>query len=90
MKSVFESSFAHQAQMIFNLLQSAGIPARLDGAFLQGIGGEVPMGNTVRVRVAPERETEARDVIAEWERAPVPTDAEAEAQALAAGVDIGD
>ncbi len=90
MKTVYESTLAIDAQMIHGLLASAGIPARVDGAYLQSIGGEIPLGNAVRVRVPPEREAEARSIIAEWERAPIPTDEQAAAEAAAAGLDEGE
>jgi hypothetical protein len=89
MKTVYESSYAFQAQMIFDLLASAGVPARVDGSYLQSIGGEIPLGNAVRVRVDPEREAEARAIIAEWESAPIPSDEEAAAEAEAAGLGVG-
>ena len=89
MKTVFESTFAFQAQMVCDLLASAGVPARVDGSYLQGISGEIPLGNAVRVRVDPEREAEARAIIAEWEHAPVPSDEAAAAEAEAAGLGTG-
>lgn len=54
--------------MVCDLLSQAGVSARVDGAFLSGAGGELPLGNTVRVRVDPSRAAEAREVIAEWEQ----------------------
>ena len=89
MQTVYESTFAFQAQMVCDLLSAAGIPARVDGSLLQGISGEIPPGNAVRVRVEPEREAEARAIIAEWESAPVPSDEDAAAEADAAGLGAG-
>ena len=66
--SVYECTLAVEAHMICDLLSQAGISARVDGAFLSGAGGELPLGNTVKVRVAPERAAEAREVIADWEK----------------------
>jgi hypothetical protein len=86
MKTVYETTFGFQAQMICDLLISGGVPARVDGAYLQGISGEIPLGNAVRVRVDPDREAEARAIIAEWESAPVPSDEDAAAEAEAAGL----
>jgi hypothetical protein len=43
---------------------------------LQGAVGELPPGGLVRVRVAPERAAEAREIIADWEKAQ-PADAPA-------------
>lgn len=89
METVFETSLAFHAQMICDLLISAGVPARVDGSFLQGISGEIPLGNAVRVRVESARAAEARAIIAEWERAEIPSDEEAAAEAEAAGLGAG-
>ncbi|HEU5137740.1 MAG TPA: DUF2007 domain-containing protein [Steroidobacteraceae bacterium] len=89
METVYETTFAYQAQMICNLLLGAGVPARVDGSYLQSIGGEIPLGNAVRVRVDPARAAEARAIIAEWESAPIPSDDEAAAMADAAGLGAG-
>jgi len=67
-ESVYECTLAVEAHMICDLLTQAGIPARVDGAFLTGAGGDLPLGNTVRVRVDPARAVEARGFIAEWEK----------------------
>ena len=89
METVYATSFAFQAQMICDLLISAGVPARIDGSYLQSIGGEIPLGNAVRVRVEPAHAAEARAIIAEWERAEIPSDEEAAAEADAAGLGAG-
>jgi hypothetical protein len=68
-ESVFECNFAVEAHMICDLLARAGISARVDGEFLSGAGGELPVGSNIKVRVDPSRATEARAVIDEWERA---------------------
>ena len=67
-EKVYECTLAVEAHMICDLLSQAGIPAQVVGAFLSGAGGELPLGNTVKVCVAPERAVEARQVIAEWEK----------------------
>jgi Putative prokaryotic signal transducing protein len=67
-QSVYECTLAVEGHMVCDLLASAGISARVDGEFLTGAGGELPLGNTVRVRVDPSRAAEAREVIAEWEQ----------------------
>ena len=86
METVYETSLGFQAHMVCDLLLAAGVPARVDGAYLQGISGEIPIGNAVRVRVEPDRVAEARAVIAEWERAAIPSDEQAAAEAEAAGL----
>jgi hypothetical protein len=66
--SVYECTLPVEAHMICDLLARAGISARVDGEFLAGAGGELPLGNTIKVRVDPARAAEAREVIDEWQR----------------------
>ena len=65
---VYECTLGVEAHMICDLLARAGISARVDGEFLQGAGGDLPLGNSIKVRVAPENAAEARAVIDEWEK----------------------
>jgi hypothetical protein len=65
---VYECNLAVEAHMVCDLLSQAGISARVDGEFLQSAAGEIPLGNTVKVRVDPSRAAEAREVIADWEK----------------------
>jgi hypothetical protein len=67
-ESVYECTLAVEAHMICDLLAQAGISSRVDGEFLAGAGGELPLGSSIRVRVDPSRAAEARTVIDEWER----------------------
>src|SRR5688500_12933530 len=67
-EKVYECTLAVEAHMICDLLARAGISARVDGEFLAGAGGELPLGSSIKVRVDPTRAVEAREVIAEWER----------------------
>jgi hypothetical protein len=67
-EKVYECTLAVEAHMICDLLARAGISARVDGEFLQGAAGELPLLNTVKVRVEPARAAEAREVIADWEK----------------------
>lgn len=66
--SVYECTLPVEAHMICDLLSQAGIAARVDGEFLAGAGGELPLGNSIKVRVDPASVAEAREVIADWER----------------------
>ena len=68
MKTVFHAPTSLEAHLVQQLLERAGIQSRIDGEFLQGGAGELPPGNLIRVRVAPEQETEAREIIAAWEK----------------------
>jgi hypothetical protein len=67
-EKVYECTLGVEAHMICDLLARAGISARVDGEFLQGAGGDLPLGNSIKVRVAPENAAEARAVIDEWEK----------------------
>ena len=58
--TVYECSLPVEAHMICDLLARAGISARVDGEFLAGAGGDLPLGSSVRVRVNPSRAAEAR------------------------------
>ena len=66
-EKVYACNLAVEAHMVCDLLSQAGISARVDGEFLQSAAGEIPLGNTVKVRVDPARAAEAREVIADWE-----------------------
>lgn len=68
MEKVFEASGTLDAHLIRDLLERAGVPSRIDGEFLTGGIGELPVGNLVAVSVAPEHVAEAREIIAEWEK----------------------
>ena len=80
-EKVYECNFAFQAHLIVDLLSQAGISARIDGEFMPGIAGEIPIGNLVKVRVDPARAAEARDFIDDWEKLESPPDPEPETNA---------
>jgi putative signal transducing protein len=67
-EKVYECTLAVEAHMICDLLARAGVSARVEGEFLAGAGGDLPLGNMVKVRVDPARAAEAREIIAEWEK----------------------
>jgi hypothetical protein len=67
MKSVFEASTGLEAHMILNLLEVRRISGRIEGEYLQGGVGELQAMGFVRVLVAEEDYTEARQIISEWE-----------------------
>jgi hypothetical protein len=67
MKNVFDAANSIEAYMIRNLLEQAGVEARVEGEYLQGGVGELPAGGLVRVLVADQDVAAARSVIAEWD-----------------------
>jgi hypothetical protein len=75
MEKVFEASSGLEAHLIRDLLERAGVPSRIDGEYLTGAMGELPMGSLVSVRVAPEHVAEAREIIADWEKQQAPASA---------------
>lgn len=78
-EKVYECTLPVEAHMICDLLARAGISARVDGEYLAGAGGELPIGSSIKVRVEPARAAEARAVIDEWEKAQPPDSASAAA-----------
>jgi hypothetical protein len=50
-EKVYECTLPVDAHMICDLLARAGISARVDGEFLAGVLGELPVGSTIKVRV---------------------------------------
>jgi Putative prokaryotic signal transducing protein len=88
-ETVFEAQFEFEAQMVRDLLQQAGIPARVDGAFLQSGAGELPPAGLVKVRVPLEHAKDAREIIADWEKAQPEPEAPSTAAASVATPSIG-
>ena len=67
-EKVYECTLPVEAHMICDLLARGGVSARVEGEFLAGGGGDLPLGNMVKVRVDPARAAEAREIIADWEK----------------------
>jgi hypothetical protein len=68
MKRVFEAANHIQAHMVMHVLEQAGVPALVQGEFLQSGAGELPLGNLVGVAVADEDVEIAREIISDWEK----------------------
>lgn len=66
MKLIYEASNSVEAHMILNLLEQAGLSARIDGEYLQGGIGELQAIGVVRVMVDEADYTEAKAIIEEW------------------------
>jgi len=67
MKCIFEASSGLEAHMISNLLQQAGIVARIDGEYLQGGVGELQAMGFVRVLVNDDDYKNAQEIIKAWD-----------------------
>ena len=67
MKCIFEASSGLEAHMISNLLQQAGIVARIDGEYLQGGVGELQAMGFVRVLVNDNDYKNAQEIIKSWD-----------------------
>jgi len=68
MKRVYNAANHIQAHMVMHVLEQAGVPALVQGEFLQSGAGELPVGNLVGVAVDEEDVAIAREIIEDWER----------------------
>jgi hypothetical protein len=69
MKLLYEASNTVEAHMILNLLEQAGLSARIDGEYLQGGVGELQTMGIVRVMVKENDYPDAKSIIQEWDAA---------------------
>jgi hypothetical protein len=67
MKSVYEAGHSVDAHMILHLLEQVGLKACVQGEYLLGAIGELPVNGLVRVMVNDEDYQEAREIIEAWE-----------------------
>ncbi len=68
MKQVYQAANNIQAHMVMHVLEQAGVPALVQGEFLQSGAGELPLGGLVAVAVADEDVAIAREIIEDWEK----------------------
>jgi hypothetical protein len=64
---VYRANDVTEAHIVKGMLESYGIEAFVQGYYLQGAIGELPVSGLVSVAVHNEDETEARDVIKQYE-----------------------
>lgn len=55
------------AHLVRQMLEAEGIPAFIQGEYLQGAVGELPANTEILVRVSDDCYDDARAVVAEWE-----------------------
>lgn len=77
-KTAYDAQNLIDAQLVCDLLHSAGIPARVTGAGLLGAAGELPAIGVVQVMVLEVDLERARAVVADWESGDIPDEAELE------------
>ena len=65
MKVAYHAANVIDAQLVVDLLATAGIPAHVQGSYLSGGIGELPAGELVRVWVATNQLADARQLLAE-------------------------
>ncbi|MFH1599233.1 MAG: DUF2007 domain-containing protein [Pseudomonadota bacterium] len=78
MKTAYDAQNLIDAQLVCDLLHSAGIPARVSGAGLLGAAGELPAIGVVQVLVPDDELERARAVVADWDAGEVPDEEELE------------
>ena len=78
MKNAYDAPNLIDAQLVCDLLHSAGIPARVSGAGLLGAAGELPAIGVVQVLVPDDELERARAVVADWDAGEVPDEEELE------------
>jgi len=69
MQKVFSARDITEAHIIKGLLESHDIPAQVDGAYLQGAFGELPVVDLITVSVAKEQVMHAKKLIEEYDQA---------------------
>jgi hypothetical protein len=67
MRTVFQAANALEAHLVADLLARSHIEARIEGEFLAGGIGDLPVVGLVRVVVNEDDVEVARSLIAQWE-----------------------
>jgi len=67
MQIVYRAANLSDAHLIRQLMEAEGIPAFVQGEYLQGAVGELPANTEVLVRVPDEHVDAARAVVDDWE-----------------------
>ena len=68
MQIAYRAANLSDAHLLRQLMEAEGIPAFIQGEFLQGAVGELPANTEVFVRVPDGHVEAARAVVEEWER----------------------
>jgi len=87
MKPAYDAQNLIDAQLVCDLLHSAGIPARVTGAGLLGAAGELPAIGVVQVLVLEDDLDRARAIVADWDAGDIPDEDELERLAMQSPAD---
>ena len=68
MRQVFEASDMLEAHVVKGLLQQEGVTGFIQGEYLQGGIGDLPVSGTVRIDVNNEDFDQAKLIIKQWEQ----------------------
>lgn len=64
---VYRAANIADAHLIRQMLEAEGMPAFIQGEYLQGAVGELPANTEILVRVSDEHADAARALVADWE-----------------------
>ena len=67
MKKIYEASNSIEAKLLLDLIEQAGLNARVDGEYLQGAMGGLPASGLLTIRVAEEDFADAEEVLRQWD-----------------------
>ena len=67
MKRIYEAESALEAQILEDLLRQQGVEAYVEGSFLQGAAGELPVSGLVGISVSEADVTRALNILKAWD-----------------------
>ena len=68
MKKIYDATSGLEANLLKNILQLEGIAAHINGEYLQGAAGELPVMGLVSVLVDEDDVWRAEKIVRNWER----------------------
>jgi Putative prokaryotic signal transducing protein len=76
MVTIFSANSTAEAQQIKNLLAQQGIAASVDGQYLQGGFGELPLIASIQVQVHPDDASAALQIVTDYDAGMISPDDE--------------
>ena len=68
MQKIYDANSGLEANLLKNILQLEGIAAHINGEYLQGASGELPVTGLVSVLVDEDDVWQAKEIVRNWER----------------------